>query len=159
MCFPWREISRALLIAASLSMLGGWPNHAVAQNSPDPSMLDTGDAKPEVHEQWICSSPQRHVPPNSRSTPATLRTSAASTTSWTSSLSETKSACSTSPSNAVVVEEAPEHGGPALRHHGTGTYRTAWTKHERGSGNHTLRKAEGGLRPQGIMDEGTILQA
>jgi hypothetical protein len=47
MCFPWRGLSRALLIAASLSMVGGWAGHAVAQDSPDPSMLDTGDSKPE----------------------------------------------------------------------------------------------------------------
>jgi len=52
MCFPWRGLSRALLIAASLSMVGGVSGRAAAQNSPDPSLLDpslldTGDAKPE----------------------------------------------------------------------------------------------------------------
>ncbi len=47
MCFPWRELSRALLVAASLSMVGGLSGRAAAQNSPDPSVLDTGDAKPE----------------------------------------------------------------------------------------------------------------
>ena len=47
MCFPWRNLSRALLIAASLSVVGGWSGQAMAQASLDPSMLDTGDAKPE----------------------------------------------------------------------------------------------------------------
>ncbi|MFY9657122.1 MAG: hypothetical protein WAK01_11120 [Methylocystis sp.] len=47
MCFPWRGLSRALLITVSLSILGGWSTQAMAQASPDPSMLDTGDAKPE----------------------------------------------------------------------------------------------------------------
>ena len=47
MCFPWRELSRALLVAASLSMVGGLSGRAAAQNSPEPSVLETGDAKPE----------------------------------------------------------------------------------------------------------------
>ena len=47
MCFPWRGLSRALLIAASLSMVGGLSGRAAAQNSPDSGVLDAGDAKPE----------------------------------------------------------------------------------------------------------------
>lgn len=47
MCFPWRGLSRALLIAASLAMVGGLSGRAAAQNSPDATALDTGDAKPE----------------------------------------------------------------------------------------------------------------
>jgi len=47
MCFLWREVSRALLVAASLWMVGAGCSHAVAQQAPDPSMLDAGDAKPE----------------------------------------------------------------------------------------------------------------
>jgi len=47
MCFPWRGLSRALLIAASLAMVGGLSGRAAAQNSPDATVLDTGDAKPE----------------------------------------------------------------------------------------------------------------
>ncbi len=47
MCFPWRGLSRTLLIAASLSMVGGWSGRAAAQDSLDPALLDTGDAKPE----------------------------------------------------------------------------------------------------------------
>jgi hypothetical protein len=48
MCFPWRGLTRALLITASLSTLGGWSGLAIAQTSPDPSMLDTGEAKPDA---------------------------------------------------------------------------------------------------------------
>ncbi len=47
MCFPWRGLTRALLIAASLSMVGGWSGRAAAQDSLDPALLDAGDAKPE----------------------------------------------------------------------------------------------------------------
>ena len=47
MCFPWRGLSRALLVAASLSMVGGLSGRAAAQNSPDPGVMDAGDAKPE----------------------------------------------------------------------------------------------------------------
>ncbi len=47
MSFSWRGLSRALLFVASLSMVGGWAGRAAAQDSPDPAMLDTKDAKPE----------------------------------------------------------------------------------------------------------------
>lgn len=47
MCFPRRGLSRALLLAASLSMVGGWSGRAAAQENLDPAMLDTGGAKPE----------------------------------------------------------------------------------------------------------------
>jgi len=47
MCFPWRGLSRALLIAASLAIAGGWSGRVAAQDSLDPALLDTGDAKPE----------------------------------------------------------------------------------------------------------------
>lgn len=69
MCFPWRGLSRALLVAASLSMVGGLAGRAAAQNSPDPSVLDTTDAQPEGKAKAKKKSAQQKPPQQQPSAP------------------------------------------------------------------------------------------
>ena len=45
-----------------------------------------------------------------------------------------------------------------VHHHGIGKYRADWTEQEHGSAYHVLRRLERRLRPDGVMNTGTIFK-
>lgn len=63
------------------------------------------------------------------------------------------------PLNAIIVEEALEHGGSMVHHHGIGKYRTDWTEQEHGNAYYMFRELKEAFDPKGIMNRGTIFKA